>query len=150
MRVTFELNGTRRSVETDPDMRLLWLLRDQLGLTGTKYGCGEGICGSCVVLLDGKPARACQLSMKDLQGRKVVTIEGLDPKGQHPVQKLWLEEDVAACGYCQGSMILTAVALLKEKPNPTDRDIDGAFEDVLCRCGTYDRVRRAVKKGRGR
>jgi isoquinoline 1-oxidoreductase subunit alpha len=138
------VNGAAREVEGPPDMPLLWVLRDRLGLTGTKFGCGVGVCGACTVLADGAPTRSCQMPLSDARGRRVTTIEGLSPDGSHPCQRAWLEEDVAQCGYCQAGMILEAAALLAKKPDPTDAEVEAAFADHVCRCGTWQRVRRAV------
>jgi aerobic-type carbon monoxide dehydrogenase small subunit (CoxS/CutS family) len=148
---TYQLtvNGRGRTVEVDADTPLLWVLRDTLGLTGTKFGCGQGVCGACTVHLDGQAVRSCQTSLKEAAGHAVVTVEGLSKDGSHPVQKAWIAEDVAQCGYCQPGMIMTAAALLKHKAHPTDQDIDGAFADHVCRCGTYPRIRKAVKRAAG-
>ena len=143
------VNGSTRQVDEDPETPLLWILRDTLGLTGTKFGCGQGVCGSCTVHLDGQAVRSCQTSLKEAAGHAVVTVEGLSKDGSHPVQKAWIAEDVAQCGYCQPGMIMTAAALLKHKANPTDGDIDVAFADHICRCGTYPRVRKAVRRAAG-
>ena len=143
------VNGRVRTVDADADTPLLWILRDNLGLTGTKFGCGQGVCGSCTVHLDGKAVKSCQTSLKEAAGHAVLTVEGLSKDGSHPVQKAWLAEDVAQCGYCQPGMIMTAAALLKHKAHPTDRDIDEAFADHVCRCGTYPRVRKAVQRAAG-
>ena len=143
------VNGRVHHLDVDPDTPLLWVLRDTLGLTGTKFGCGQGVCGSCTVHLDGQAVKSCQTSLKEAAGHAVTTIEGLSKKGSHPVQRAWITEDVAQCGYCQPGMIMTAAALLKQKPHPTDRDIDEAFADHVCRCGTYPRVRKAVKRAAG-
>src|SRR5207248_1331129 len=123
---------------------------DRLGLTGTKYGCGVGVCGACTVHLDGEAVRSCQVPIRLAAGRRVTTIEGLSPDGRHPCQLAWLEEDVAQCGYCQPGMIMTAAALLKEKPSPSREEIDAAMSDNLCRCGTYLRIRRAILRASGR
>ena len=146
---TWELsvNGRKRSVEAgNPETPLLWVLRDFLGLTGTKYGCGAGICGACTVHVDGRAVRACQVTLAEVAagGQRVTTIEGLSADGRHPCQKAWLAEDVAQCGYCQPGMIMEAAALLREKPGAADADIDVALSDHVCRCGTYARIRRAV------
>ncbi len=148
---TYQLtvNGRVHKVDADPDTPLLWILRDTLGLTGTKFGCGQGICGSCTIHLDGQAVRSCQSSLKEAAGHSVVTVEGLSKDGSHPVQKAWIAEDVAQCGYCQPGMIMTAAALLKHNTHPTDGDIDEAFADHICRCGTYPRVRKAVKRAAG-
>lgn len=139
-----QVNAEWRSVLADEDMPLLWALRDRLGLTGPKYGCGLGACGACTVLEGTSSLRSCQLPIRLAEGRSFTTIEGLSADGSHPVQRAWLEEDVAQCGYCQSGMILEAVALLAGKPAPTEREIDAALDGVLCRCGSYARVRRAV------
>ncbi|HVS32562.1 MAG TPA: (2Fe-2S)-binding protein [Thermoanaerobaculia bacterium] len=128
------------------DTPLLWFLRDGLGLLGTKFGCGVGVCGACTVHVDGQAARACMLDVRDLIGRSVLTIEGLSSDGSHPVQRAWLDEDVAQCGYCQPAQIMAAAALLRRKPRPRDRDIDEAMSDIICRCGTYQRIRRAIHR----
>jgi isoquinoline 1-oxidoreductase alpha subunit len=139
------VNGKLRSFEAEPDTPLLWVLREQLGLTGTKYGCGVAQCGACTVLIDGVPTRTCVRPVSTVNATaKIVTIEGLSPSGAHPVQKAWVALDVPQCGFCQSGMILAAVALLKAKPNPTDADIDAAMTNI-CRCGTYNRVRAAIK-----
>lgn len=139
------VNGAERSVEAVPDMPLLWVLRDLLGLTGSKYGCGIGACGSCSVLLDGEEMRSCMLPVSQIGKKKVVTIEGLSKNGTHPVQKAWMDHDVPQCGYCQAGQIIAAASLLKKKPNPTDADIDQAMHGHVCRCGTYPRIREAIK-----
>ena len=131
--------------EVDPDTPLLWALRDHLGLVGTKYGCGIAQCGACTVWLNGEPARACQLPVGQLEGRRVTTIEGLAGDTLHPVQQAWIEEDVAQCGYCQAGQIMSAAALLARNPNPSDPDIDAAMAGNICRCGTYVRIRKAIK-----
>ncbi|HEX7553897.1 MAG TPA: (2Fe-2S)-binding protein [Geothrix sp.] len=143
------VNGRVRTVDAAADTPLLWILRDTLGLTGTKFGCGQGVCGSCTVHLDGKAVKSCQTSLKEAAGHAVLTVEGLSKDGSHPVQKAWLAEDVAQCGYCQPGMIMTAAALLKHKAHPTDSDIDEAFADHVCRCGTYPRIRKAVQRAAG-
>lgn len=140
-----KINGEIHSVEADSDTPLLWILRDQLDLVGTKYGCGIGQCGSCTVHVNGSPLRSCMLQVSQLQGMDIVTIEGLSKEGDHPVQKAWLEHDVPQCGYCQTGQIMTAAALLKNNPNPTDEDIDAAMEGNICRCGTYVRIKQAIK-----
>ena len=148
---TFQLtvNGRARTVDAEGETPLLWILRDTLGLTGTKFGCGQGVCGSCTIHLDGKAVKSCQISLEQAAGHAVTTIEGPSKDGSHPVQKAWIAEDVAQCGYCQPGMIMTAVDLLKRKPHPKDYDIDAAFADHVCRCGTYPRVRKAVKRAAG-
>lgn len=142
---TLKINGETHSVEADSDTPLLWVLRDQLDLVGAKYGCGIGQCGSCTVHVNGNPLRSCMLQVSQLQGMDIVTIEGLSKEGDHPVQKAWLEHDVPQCGYCQTGQIMTAAALLKNNPNPTDEDIDAAMEGNICRCGTYVRIKQAIK-----
>ncbi len=144
--VTLKINGTSHSVDVSPDMPLLWALRDKLNLVGTKYGCGIGTCGSCTVLVDGTPMRSCTIPAASMAGAEITTIEGLDPEGMHPVQVAWNAEDVPQCGYCQAGQLLTAAALLASKPDPSDADIDAAMSGVLCRCGTYPRIRRAIKR----
>jgi aerobic-type carbon monoxide dehydrogenase small subunit (CoxS/CutS family) len=146
MPTTLSVNGRRRAVVAAPDTPLLWVLREDLGLTGTKYGCGIGACGACTVLEDGRAVRACQVSLSATAGKRYTTIEGLSPDAAHRCQRAWLEEDVAQCGYCQPGMILATVALLAEKPAPTDADIDAALDDHVCRCGSYARIRRAVHR----
>jgi isoquinoline 1-oxidoreductase subunit alpha len=138
------VNGVDRAYDGDPAMPLLWYLRDELGLTGTKYGCGMALCGACTVHLDGEAVRACIASVQDAAGKAVVTIEGLDPAGNHPLQRAWLEHEVAQCGYCQGGQIMQAAALLRETPAPTGEQIDAAMDGNLCRCGTYQRIRQAI------
>jgi len=138
------VNGRTHSVDVDPETPLLWILRDTLGLTGTKYSCGAGLCGSCTVHLDGEPARSCQVTVAQVAGRRVTTIEGLSPDRSHPLQKAWLEEQVPQCGYCQSGHLMAAAALLAQNPRPSDADIDRALSANLCRCGTYPRIRRAI------
>ena len=140
------VNGKRRSVDVAPETPLLWVLRDALGLTGTKYGCGIAQCGACTVLLDGDAVRSCQVAAKEAAGHRVTTIEGLSPEGRHPVQRAWVAEEVPQCGYCQSGQIMAAVALLAAKPAPSDADVDAALSGILCRCGTYNRIRRAVRR----
>ncbi|MBL8209910.1 MAG: (2Fe-2S)-binding protein [Bryobacterales bacterium] len=147
--IRLKINGTSRQYEGDPDMPLLWFLRDNLELTGTKYGCGMGLCGSCTVHVDGKAARACVTPMKSIEGKNVLTIEGLSAKGDHPLQRAWKQCAVAQCGYCQPGQIMQAASLLKEKPKPTDADIEAAMQGNICRCGTYERIRKAVKIAAG-
>jgi isoquinoline 1-oxidoreductase alpha subunit len=148
---TFQLtvNGRVRSLEADPAMPLLWVLRDRLSLLGTKYGCGVGLCGACTVLENGQAVRSCTLTIAEAAGRSYTTIEGLLPDGQHPCQRAWIEEDVAQCGYCQPGMIMEAAALLRTRPHPSDREIDDALATHVCRCGTYNRLRRAVRRAAG-
>jgi isoquinoline 1-oxidoreductase subunit alpha len=140
------VNGQPRRVDVTPDTPLLWVLRDTLALTGTKYGCGLGVCGACTVHLDGEAVRSCSVAVSEVGARRVTTIEGLSPDGSHPVQRAWLAEDVAQCGYCQPGQIMQAVALLAKTPKPTDADVDTAMRDNICRCGTYQRVRRAIHR----
>ena len=140
------VNGKEHDVAVPDDMPLLWVLRDVLGLTGTKYGCGMALCGACTVLVDGQPVRSCVRPVKGFAGASIQTIEGLSPNGDHPVQRAWAEVDVVQCGYCQSGQILAACALLKAKPKPTDADIDAALAGNICRCGTYQRVREAVHR----
>jgi aerobic-type carbon monoxide dehydrogenase small subunit (CoxS/CutS family) len=147
--VTLTINGTDHTLEAPSDMPLLWALRDKLNLTGTKYGCGIGQCGSCTVLVDGKPVKSCVLPTVKMAGREITTIEGLSPDGSHPVQKAWMDEDVPQCGYCQGGQILAAAALLEKNPAPDDAAINEAMSDNLCRCGTYFRIRKAIKRAAG-
>jgi isoquinoline 1-oxidoreductase subunit alpha len=142
------INGQQHSVDVEADTPLLWVLRDEVGLTGTKFGCGVGICGACSVLLDGEITRTCVLTVDAVAGRSIVTIEGLSPDGSHPVQKAWIEESVPQCGYCQSGMVLAAVALLRRTPRPSDAEIDGAMTNI-CRCGTYNRVRKAIHRAAG-
>lgn len=144
--VSLRINGESHTLDVPPDMPLLWALRDKLNLVGTKYSCGIGICGSCAVLVNGVPMRSCTTPAIGMAGSEITTIEGFAPNGDHPVQKAWNEEDVPQCGYCQGGQILTAAALLDRNPNPSDEDIDGAMSGVICRCGTYHRIRRAIKR----
>jgi isoquinoline 1-oxidoreductase subunit alpha len=145
-RIILKVNNERRQLQTDADKPLLWALREDLGLRGTKYGCGAGVCGSCTVLVDGELQRSCITPMREVAGRNVQTIEGLSPDGSHPVQRAWLEEEVAQCGYCQPGQIMTAVALLKKHKWPTDVQIDEMMSDVVCRCGTYLRIRSAIHR----
>lgn len=142
--VRLKINGRVHSYDGDSSMPLLWYLRDEAGLTGTKFGCGIGACGACTVHLEGKAVQSCQLGMGTLEGREVTTIEGLDPAGEHPVQKAWREHEVAQCGYCQAGQIMQAAALLDATPRPTDEQIDRAMMRNLCRCGTYPRIRAAI------
>ena len=143
--VTLIINGESHTLGVPPDMPLLWALRDKLNLLGTKYSCGIGICGSCTVLVHGVPMRSCMMPVRSLAGSEITTIEGLSPDGAHPVQEAWKAEDVAQCGYCQGGQILAATALLERNPDPVDADIDKAMSGHLCRCGTYPRIRKAIK-----
>lgn len=138
------INGRRTTVTSSGDTPLLWVLRDELGLTGTKFGCGISACGACTVHVDGQPIRACVTPVSAVSGKRVTTIEGLDPSGNHPVQQAWREHAVAQCGYCQAGQIMQAAALLQAKSNPSDADIDSAMAGNLCRCGTYSRIRAAI------
>ena len=139
------INGSQQSVDIEGDTPLLWVLRDELHLTGTKFGCGLGMCGACTVLLDGKPVRSCVVPVSAVAGQPITTIEGLSKDKSHPVQRAWIAESVPQCGYCQSGMILSTVALLKNKPKPTDAEIDMAVTNI-CRCGTYNRVRKAIHR----
>jgi len=139
-----DINGAVRDIDASPDMPLLWVIRDLAGLPGTKFGCGMAQCGACTVHLDGQPVRSCVLPVSAVGTRKITTIEGISKDGSHPVQRAWLEADVVQCGYCQSGQIMTAVALLEKKPDPSDADIDGAMSGNVCRCGTYNRVREAI------
>ena len=143
--IKLNINGRDTRVDVDPDMPLLWLLRDTLALTGTKFGCGMALCGACTVHLDGQPTRACVTPVSAIGARRVTTIEGLSPDSRHPVQQAWLAEDVPQCGYCQSGQIMAAVAFLKEHPQPTDADIDANLTNI-CRCGTYVRIRSAIHR----
>ncbi|HEY2739755.1 MAG TPA: (2Fe-2S)-binding protein [Thermoanaerobaculia bacterium] len=140
------VNGKEHEVSVPEDMPLLWVLRDVIGLTGTKFGCGMAQCGACTVLVDGQPVRSCVRPAAAVAGRSITTIEGLSEHGDHPVQKAWAEVDVVQCGYCQSGQILAAAALLKARPNPTDDEIDAAMSGNICRCGTYQRIRTAVHR----
>ena len=143
--ITLTVNGRQRQFDGDPEMPLLWYLRDELNLTGTKFGCGAGLCGSCTVHRDGQAVRSCQTPMRTLGGRLITTIEGLSPDGTHPVQQSWMKANVPQCGYCQSGQIMQAVSFLKNNPNPTDQAIDSAMSGNICRCGTYQRIRAAIK-----
>jgi isoquinoline 1-oxidoreductase subunit alpha len=145
-KVQLNVNGTSYAVDSDQAMPLLWAIRDYIGLTGTKYGCGIGQCGACTVHLEGKPVRSCSVTVLTAAGKNIVTIEGLSPDGQHPLQLAWKNEDVPQCGYCQGGQIMSAAALLDRNSNPTDEEITAAMSGNLCRCGTYPRIREAIKK----
>lgn len=144
--ITLTVNGQSQTVDVDPDTPLLWVLRDALGLTGTKYSCGQGLCGACTVHLDGEAVRSCRVPVSDVRDRQITTIEGLSPDGGHPLQQAWSAEKVVQCGYCQPGQIMTAAALLARVPSPSDADIDAAMAGVLCRCGTYQRIRRAIHR----
>ena len=144
--VKFTLNGKATVVDAVPEMPLLWVLRDMLGLTGTKFGCGMALCGACTVHLDGHPIRACVTPIASAGGKSITTIEGLSPDRSHPIQRAWIEEDAPQCGYCQSGQIMTAAALLAKTSNPTDADIDEALHGNICRCGSYQEIRRAVHR----
>jgi aerobic-type carbon monoxide dehydrogenase small subunit (CoxS/CutS family) len=146
--IKLQVNGKREEVNVSPDTPLLWVLREHLQLAGSKFGCGAGLCGACTVLIDGQPQRACITPVGDVQGKKVLTIEGIP--ASHPVKKAWLLDEVSQCGYCQPGQIMSAVALLKKKPRPSDADIDSAMSGNLCRCGTYGRIRRAIHTASGK
>ena len=143
------VNGTPRSFDGDPEMPLLWYLRDDLRMTGTKFGCGMALCGACTVHLDGAAVRSCMTPMSAALGKKITTIEGLDPKGQHPLQVAWRSVGVPQCGYCQSGQIMQAAALLASKKKPTDAEIEGAMSGNICRCGTYTRIKAAIKQAAG-
>jgi isoquinoline 1-oxidoreductase alpha subunit len=144
--IAFLLNGKRRTVDVTPEMPLLWVLRDTLQMTGTKYGCGVAMCGACTVHVDGRPIRSCVTQVSSVAGKAVTTIEGLSATITHPVQLAWIEEDVPQCGYCQSGQIMTAAALLQKTAHPTDADIDEAMRGNICRCGTYNQIRRAMHR----
>jgi len=143
---SFFLNGKSVKVDEDPSTPLLWVLRDTLGLTGTKFGCGMALCGACTVHLDGKAIRSCVAQLSRVEGKRVITIEGLSVNLSHPLQRAWIEVDVPQCGYCQSGQIMSAAVLLRENPKPTDMDIDEAMSGNICRCGTYTRIRRAIHR----
>ncbi len=145
--ITLFVNGRKHVVDASPDTPLLWVLRDKLGFTGTKYGCGIGLCGACTVHIDGQPQRSCITPVKGAQGKKIITIEGIPEN--HPVKKAWIEDDVPQCGYCQPGQIMSAVALLQANLKPSDTDIDDAMTGNICRCGTYQRIRRAIHRAAG-
>jgi isoquinoline 1-oxidoreductase alpha subunit len=144
--IRITVNGKQHELDADPEMPLLWALRDLLGLTGTKFGCGEALCGACTVHIDGVPVRACVTPLERARARSVTTIEGLSAAGDHPLQKAWIELGVPQCGFCQAGQIMTAAALLAANPNPSDADIDHSLAGNLCRCGTYVRIRAAIKR----
>jgi isoquinoline 1-oxidoreductase subunit alpha len=146
MATTFILNGQSQTVDVNPDMPLLWVLRDTLNMTGTKFGCGMALCGACTVHINGEMTRSCITPISSVAGKKVTTIEGLSADGSHPVQQAWIAEDVPQCGYCQSGQIMSAAALLAKKPNPTDSDIDDFMSGNICRCGTYQRIRKAIHR----
>ena len=143
--VTITVNGTQHQLDIEPDTPLLWALRDVMGLTGTKYGCGIAQCGACTVHIDGQPMRSCSVPIASVDGASIITIEGLSPDGKHPVQQAWIAEDVPQCGYCQSGQIMAVAAFLKDHPSPTDADIDANITNI-CRCGTYERMRRAIHR----
>ena len=147
--ITFTVNGETRQYDGDGEMPLLWYLRDLLTLTGTQFGCGKGLCGACTVHLDGEAIRSCAVSMDRLEGAKITTIEGLGAAGDHPLQIAWAEHNVPQCGYCQSGQIMQAAALLAENPHPDDQQIEDAMSGVICRCGTYQRIRAAIKSAAG-
>jgi isoquinoline 1-oxidoreductase subunit alpha len=142
--IRFTLNGKPQTVDVVPQMPLLWVLRDTLGLTGTKFGCGVALCGACTVHVNGRPSRSCTLAISTIAGKAVTTIEGLSPDRSHPIQKAWIEEDVPQCGYCQSGQIMAAAALLAKTQNPSDADIDEVMKGNICRCGSYQDIRRAI------
>jgi aerobic-type carbon monoxide dehydrogenase small subunit (CoxS/CutS family) len=144
--LTLTVNGRTLEVDASPDTPLLWVLRDHLGLRGTKFGCGMALCGACTVHVDGEAVRSCVTRAAEVERRAVTTIEGLSPDGSHPLQKAWIEESVPQCGYCQSGQIMSAAALLRARPKPTDEDIDAVMSANLCRCGTYPRIRRCIHK----
>ncbi len=143
--INLNINGKKHVVDVDPKTPVLWVLRDHLGLVGTKYGCGMAQCGACTVLLDNNAVRSCSLPVAEIENKPITTIEGLSTHGDHPVQQAWLEHDVAQCGYCQTGQIMTAVAFLRSNPNPTDEEIESAMHGNICRCGTYVRIKAAIK-----
>ncbi|KFA93880.1 (2Fe-2S)-binding protein [Archangium violaceum] len=149
MSIRVRINGVEKELDVDPEMPLLWALRDVLGLTGTKYGCGQALCGACTVHLDGQTVRACVTPIRRADGHSVTTIEGLSPDGNHPLQRAWVDLGVPQCGFCQAGQLMCAAALLEKKPKPTDAEIDHSLAGNLCRCGTYTRIRAAVKKAAG-
>jgi isoquinoline 1-oxidoreductase alpha subunit len=146
MSITFTLNGKSETVDVSPEMPLLWVLRDTLNMTGTKFGCGMALCGACTVHINGEATRSCITPISSVSGKNVTTIEGLSANGLHPVQQAWIEEDVPQCGYCQSGQIMAAVALLAKKPHPSDADIDDFMSGNICRCGTYQRIRKAIHR----
>lgn len=149
MPTNLTVNGRPKTVSASPDTPLLWVLRDELAMTGTKFGCGKGLCGACTVLANGEPIRSCSTAIADVKGKKITTIEGLAPDLSHPLQKAWIEENVPQCGYCQAGQIMSAAALLTTHKHPTDAQIDDAMGGNLCRCGTYQRIRKAIHRAAG-
>lgn len=147
--IALRVNGRRLDIAAAPETPLLWVLREELSLTGTKFGCGEGLCGACTVHLEGAPVRSCQIPVSAAEGKAVTTIEGLSRDGDHPVQRAWIEEQVPQCGYCQSGQLMAAAALLAGTPNPTDAEIDSAMAGNICRCGTYQRIRKAIHRAAG-
>ena len=147
--IKFEVNGEKRQVDVDPTTPLLWVLRDNLGLTGTKYGCGIAYCGACIIHMNGNQIRSCVMPVSAAQGSKITTIEGLSKNNDHPVQQAWIEEQAPQCGYCQSGQIMAAVDFLRKNPTPSDEEIEQAMSSVLCRCGTYPRIKKAIKKASG-
>lgn len=147
--VIITINGKKETLEAEPQTPLLWLLRDTLALTGTKFGCGKGLCGACTVLVDGEAMRSCVTMLEELRGKSITTIEGLSKDGAHPLQRAWIAEQVPQCGYCQSGQLMSAAALLTRTPHPTDGDIDAAMNGNICRCGTYNRIRRAIHRAAG-
>lgn len=143
--INLNVNGKKQTVDVDPTTPMLWVLRDHLNLVGTKFGCGIAACGACTILFEGNAVRSCQLQVSAAENKEITTIEGLSENGDHPVQKAWLENDVPQCGYCQAGQIMSAVSLLNSNPNPTDDDIDNAMSGNICRCGTYVRIKAAIK-----
>ena len=143
--VSLRVNGKQYDVDVLPDTPLLWVIRESLGLTGTKYGCGKSLCGACTVHVNGRATRSCVTPVSSVAGKEITTIEGLSPDGSHPVQKAWIAEDVPQCGYCQSGQIMSAAALLTTNPKPSDSDIDDFMSGIVCRCGTYQRIRRAIR-----
>ena len=147
--IAFTLNGKPQKLDADPETPLLWVIRDTIGLTGTKFGCGMSLCGACTVHVEGEAQRSCVTPVSAVAGKKITTIEGLSTDRSHPLQQAWIAEQVPQCGYCQSGMLMTAAALLAKKPKPTDADIDGALGSHICRCGTYNRIRKAVHRAAG-
>lgn len=145
-KMTLNINQLNYTVDVDPEMPLLWVIRDHIGFTGTKYGCGIGHCGACMVHVDGRPMRSCLQAVVDMEGKKITTIEGISESNDHPVQQAWIEAQVPQCGYCQSGQIMAAVALLEANPRPSEKEIENAMNGVLCRCGTYPRIKKALKK----